>query len=186
MVLFLLVGFGLELHRPDPEPLLLVVLFGAVVGTIPWYLGVKEINAKWEPLIETFAERSLSDANTRLAMETADNYSFIEGVSGSPPLVEPKRRYNVSSVFVGDDSVAVVSDAFYNVENRAEEVDTVTSELFYERVTSVDASNDELQINHMDGEPLLYRHTFGPKEKLNRAERDLRERLRATKRESTA
>lgn len=141
-LLFLVLAVGMEM---DGNGIGSMTFVGLVIGSVVWYLGVKEVNEHYAAFRDAFFARSANRAESRLGIdrsEVIDAFNFRSHRGGSPFLVEPSNYYLADHMVLSDVSVSVDQNSQYDMENRGADSDGTTKNIYYDNIESI-TTNDE-------------------------------------------
>ncbi|WP_435552968.1 hypothetical protein [Natrinema sp. CGMCC1.2065] len=148
-VVFTIVGAAMEAIGP-------FIALGLIGGIVVWYWGVREINNKYEPLIQKFIGESERNARRGIEVDSAELYNLTYNSGNSPPLVSPSDTYHNTTIVITDTSINLNKGARYNMETRSGSGGGTNEEIYYDQVTGVRSHQDgtftELEIQTAGGE----------------------------------
>lgn len=148
---------------------------GTFVGIGIWYAGTRHINGNFERIQEAYISAIKNATKQMMGMAgDVDTYT-LERSSGSAPLVRSPRRYDATTLIVGESSVAIHDDTYLIMDELNAHVGSNTTELYYDQISSVNYDEPHLQIKTGDGNTLQYECTREPNDALYDIQNRIRE-----------
>lgn len=148
-VAFAIIGAAMEAIGP-------FIALGLLGGIVVWYWGVREINNKYEPLIQKFIGESERNARRGIEVDSAELYNLTYNSGSSPPLVSPAETYHNTTIVITDTSINLNKGAKYDMEARSGAGGGTNEEIYYDQVTGVRSHQDgtftELEIQTSGGD----------------------------------
>lgn len=173
-VLGLMIGTGVDAIMP-----LLVVGIAAGIGI--WFWGTKEINSKYQYLLDEFVEVTEEIASDP---DVDDTFTLVRYSGSSPPLVEPHENYHASHLALTDVDVKINQGAEYNMKRRDGAGGGSNKTLFYDQIENIETeeTNDYTVLRMDTGNNDIVIGSTNL-DIVTSAESELRQRMRQARRE---
>jgi hypothetical protein len=130
----------------------------SLVIIIPWYRGTRLININWNDVFAATLKKVQEAGAKQLNLNSDETDIFqLMYSSGSAFGIIPKRRYHMSLIYLGENSLSIYDNAGIDMVNREFIRGSNTKVLDYLNISSVDFLSPYLMIQTSSGDKLSYR-----------------------------
>lgn len=150
---------------------------GFVIGMVVWFAGTRHVNNNYQQVVDGFEKDVKGRASDMLGLAGDVETYALRSRTGSAKMVAAARRYEITTLHVGESSVAIHDDAYLKMPLLDDHIGKGTTELYFDQITSVNYDEPYLEIKSADGELLQYKSTRKP----NDAMYDIQDRIREFK-----
>lgn len=152
---------------------------GLLSGPLVWVAGTRHVNNNYEKILAAFQAEAKARAREMLRIQGNVNTYTIRYSTGSTMWVTPGHKYGLTTLVIGDSSVAIYSDATMQFDRLDAEFGKSTREFYFDQITSVNYDAPHIEIKSTDGDLMRYVSSTKPDDVL----KDLQDRLREYKRQ---